>query len=106
MTSKATDYITRSDLKEFGDGLSRRIVDDLSEVIAQFSERVDDRFNRLETRVDKLEQQFERLQNTLDRFLKRLDDTEADNAARDAQIARLERWIEQVAQKTGIKLEY
>ncbi len=106
MATKADDYITRKDLQDFGDNFSRRIVDDLSEVIAQFSERVDERFNRLEARVDRLEQQFERLQNTLDHFLKRLDDIEADNAARDAQLARLERWIEQVAQKTGVKLEY
>jgi hypothetical protein len=31
---------------------------------------------------------------------------EIDNHAPDAQLARLERWIEQVAAKTGVKLEY
>jgi predicted nuclease with TOPRIM domain len=46
------------------------------------------------------------LTNTIDRFIKRLDDIETDNTARDAQIARIERWIEQIAQKTGVKLEY
>jgi predicted nuclease with TOPRIM domain len=102
--------VTRKDLATFGIQLSERlrkdIVYDLSEVIGQFAERVDERFNHLEARVDRLEEQFERLQNTLDRFLKRLDDIEKDNAARDMQIARLERWIEQVAQKTGVRLEY
>ncbi|MEJ0073578.1 MAG: hypothetical protein WDN27_05940 [Candidatus Saccharibacteria bacterium] len=49
---------------------------------------------------------LDRLTNTIDGFLKRLDDIETDNTARDAQIARLERWIESIAQKTGVKLEY
>lgn len=43
---------------------------------------------------------------TLDTFLKRLDDIESDNHARDAQIARMERWIEKIAKQTGVQLEY
>lgn len=31
---------------------------------------------------------------------------EANNAARDMQVARIERWVEQVAAKTGVKLVY
>jgi hypothetical protein len=31
---------------------------------------------------------------------------ETDNSARVAQLARLERWIEQIAAKTGVKLGY
>ena len=97
-----SDYATKRDVQE----IVNKAVDDLSDVIAQFSARVDERFNHLEARVDKLEQHFERLQNTLDHFLKRLDDIEADNAARDMQLARLERWIETIAKQTGVKLEY
>lgn len=109
-TSTPKDYVTRKDLQEFGENLSRKlrreIVDDISEVVAQFAERVDERFNGFDARADHLEEQFERLNDTLHSFLKRLDDMEKDNTARDAQLARLERWIEQVAQKTGVKLEY
>lgn len=110
------DPATKSDIGHLDqkiDALSNSIdkkiekaVDDLTDVIAQFASRVDERFNRLEARVDKLEENFERLNNTLDAFLKRLDDLEADNHARDAQIARMERWIEKIAKQTGVQLEY
>lgn len=112
MTSRISSDqpVTAGDLVSFGDDLSERIrksvVDNLSDVMGQFAERIDERFDRLEEHFDRLERHFERLQNTLDHFLKRLDDTEKDNAARDAQIARLERWIETVAKQTGVKLEY
>lgn len=96
------EYATKDDVQV----IVNKAVEDLSEVIQAFAQRVDERFDVLEKRVDKLEVQFDRLNNTLDHFLKRLDDIEADNVARDAQLARLERWIEQVAQKTGVKLEY
>jgi predicted nuclease with TOPRIM domain len=103
------EYATKADLKELQSGLSDKIdkaVDDLSGIIRDFAQAVDERFDRLEKRVDKLEEGQARLIDTLDHFLKRLDDIEKDNTARDAQLARLERWIEQVARKTGIKLEY
>lgn len=96
------DYATKSEVQE----IVNKAVDDLSEIIQSFAQNVDERFDQLEKRVNKLETQFDRLNNTLDAFLKRLDDIEADNHARDAQLARLERWIEQVATKTGVKLEY
>ena len=70
-------------------------------------------FKYLDKRFDKTDKQFDdqkaahnRLINTLDAFLKRLDDIEIDNTARDAQLARIERWIDQIARKTGVKLEY
>lgn len=111
MATKVDDpVITQSmldkSLESFGRTLSKQIVAEVGGIIADFAERVDERFNRLEERVDKLEEGQARLIDTLDRFLKRLDDIEADNTARDAQLARLERWIEQVARKTGVKLEY
>ena len=96
------EYATKKDVQE----IVNKAVDDLSEVIQSFAQNVDERFNKLEDRMDKVEHHLERLTNTLDAFLKRLDDIEADNTARDAQIARLERWVEQIAAKTGTKLEY
>ncbi len=100
------DYATKKDVEEIVGRVVNKAVDDLTDVIAQFSSRVDERFNRLEARVDKLEENFERLNNTLDAFLKRLDDIEKDNYARDHEIERLKRWIEQIAKKTGVELEY
>jgi chromosome segregation ATPase len=97
-----TDYATKNDVQEIVD----KAVDDLSEIIQSFAKDVDSKFNQLEERMDKVERNLDRLTNTLDAFLKRLDDIEIDNHARDAQLARLERWIEQVAAKAGVKLEY
>jgi chromosome segregation ATPase len=96
------DYATKNEVQD----IVNKAVDDLSEIIQSFAQNVDERFDHLEKKVDKLENQFGHLNNTLDTFLKRLDDIETDNHARDAQLARLERWIEQIATKTGVKLEY
>lgn len=95
-------YATKDDVQV----IVNKAVEDLSDIIQSFAQNVDDRFDKLETRVDKIERNLDRLTDTLDAFLKRLDDIEADNTARDAQLARLERWIEQVAKKTGVQLEY
>ena len=100
---------TKQDIKLLDEKIDTKIdqaVDDLTQVIDNFATRVDERFSKVEFRLNKLEQSFERLQNTLDAFLKRLDDMETENTARDAQLARLERWIEQVAKKADVKLEY
>ncbi len=100
------DSVTKADVQEIVDKAVARVVDDLSEVIHSFAGQVDERFNRIEERMDRVEKNLDRLTNTIDGFVKRLDDIEADNTARDAQLARLERWIEQVAKKAGVKLEY
>ncbi len=71
-----------------------------------FAQSVDERLNKLEDRTKSIDYNLDKLANTLDAFLKRLDDIEIDNTARDAQLARLERWIEQIAAKTGVKLDY
>ena len=85
-------------------------------------EKIDRRFDVIEFRLDTHSKEFQeihkRLDNTatkqqvdsliktVDRFIKRLDDMEAENAARDHKIDRLEHWIEQIAEKTGVKLSY
>lgn len=42
----------------------------------------------------------------MDAFIKRIDDYETEATARDSQLARLEKWVEQIAKETGVKLEY
>jgi septal ring factor EnvC (AmiA/AmiB activator) len=100
------DRVTQEELHGLETRLGKKIddsvakaVDELSGIIQDFAGQVDERFNRLEA-------DFARLQNTLDAFLKRLDDVEKDNFARDAQFARLLAWAEKVAKVTGVKLEY
>ena len=47
---------------------------------------------------------MERLITTLDSFLKRLDEIETEQSARDLQFARLLEWAREVSKKTGIPL--
>lgn len=47
---------------------------------------------------------MERLITTLDGFLKRLDENETEQSARDAQFERLLEWARKVSEKTGIPL--
>ena len=48
---------------------------------------------------------LENLTNTIDAFLKRLDDSEVEQASRDAQFAKLLDWAREVSAKTGIPLK-
>ncbi|MEX2006790.1 MAG: hypothetical protein WD877_01265 [Candidatus Saccharimonadales bacterium] len=96
------EFATKKDVQQIVD----RAVDDLSVVIQDFSQRVDDRFNKIEAGIAELNNKYDWLVKTLDKFLRRLGNIEADNAARDAQLARYERWLMQIAEKTGVKLKY
>lgn len=121
------DYATKQDVEQIVEKAVGKAVEDLSAIIGDFAAQVDTRFNKVEadisemkidisemrsdidevkTDISRLDEKYDRLLNTMDSFIKRIEDSETKNAARDAQIARLERWIEQIAQKTGIKLEY
>jgi hypothetical protein len=48
---------------------------------------------------------MDRLTNTIDSFIKRLDDSEVEGAARDRQFDQLLAWARKVSEKTGIPLE-
>jgi hypothetical protein len=47
---------------------------------------------------------MERLLDTLDGFVKRLDDADTEQSARDLQFERLLEWAREVSKKTGIPL--
>lgn len=79
---------------------------DLDELAIQIVSMLGPQFQALEKRMDEFDAKLDHLIGTLDAFLKRLDDIEKDNMVRDREIERLKRWIEQIAQKTGVQLEY
>ena len=62
--------------------------------------------SEVNTKLDQKASQdsMERLLNTLDGFLKRLDDIETEQSARDLQFDRLLEWAREVSKKTGIPL--
>jgi uncharacterized protein YdcH (DUF465 family) len=47
---------------------------------------------------------LEHLRNTMDDFIRQITDNNAENAARDAQFARLLEWAREVSKKTGVPL--
>jgi len=63
--------------------------------------------SEVNTKLDQKASQdnMERLINTLDGFLKRLDDSEIEQSARDLQFERLLEWARDVSKKTGIPLK-
>ena len=62
--------------------------------------------SEVNTKLDQKASQdiMERLVNTLDSFLKRLDNIETEQSARDLQFDRLLEWAREVSKKTGIPL--
>lgn len=94
------------------DSSLKAAVEDIAEIIGDFSKHVDERFNKVEddiadlkSDVARLDEKYDHLINTLDAFLKRLDDMETENTARDAHLARIDRWLHQVADKVGVELK-
>lgn len=72
----------------------------LYKYIEEFRSEVNNRFEETASRDS-----IERLVNTLDSFLKRLDDNEIEQSARDMQFERLLEWAREVSKKTGIPLK-
>jgi septal ring factor EnvC (AmiA/AmiB activator) len=99
-----SDVATRKDIERVEKKIDKA-VEDLSNIIAGFAQQVDDRFRQVEKRLDKLEASIDRLTNSIDGLIKRYNEMEVENAARDAQFARLVEWAKKVSAKTGIPLE-
>lgn len=68
--------------------------------IEDFRKEVNDKFEKTASQAS-----LDSLINTLDAFFKRLDNTEVNDLARDAQFERLLAWARKVSKKTGIPLE-
>ncbi len=80
--------------------------DDLDQLALKLIQHIDKGNKELKQEIEKIDEKYNQLLTTLDAFLKRLDNIEANDAARDMQLARHDRWLEQIATKTGIKLTY
>lgn len=94
------DYITTKDLDKALD----KQTDQLIGVLDTFMHQVDERFNKVEEDLADNKASIDRLTDTIDGFVKRLDDIEIEQTARDAQFERLMRWAKEVSKKTGISM--
>ena len=72
----------------------------LFKYIEDFRSEVNQRFDETASKSA-----LENLTNTIDAFVKRLDNTEVEQASRDAQFERLLEWAREVSAKTGIPLK-
>lgn len=68
---------------------------------------IEDFRDEVNSKLDKKASQdsVERLINTIDAFVKRLNDSEVEQASRDAQLERLLEWARKVSEKTGVPLK-
>lgn len=64
-------------------------------------------FAEVNRRLDEKASQssVDKLTSTIDAFVRRLNDNEAEQAARDHQFEKLLAWARKVSEKTGIPLE-
>lgn len=76
--------------------------DQLTRLLKYMTERFDSLDEKLDRKADKAD--VERLINTMDDFIRRITDNETEQAARDAQFARLVEWAREVSKKTGVPL--
>jgi hypothetical protein len=68
---------------------------------------IEKRFDSIDQKLDTKASQtsLDRLTGTIDSFIKRLDDSEIEQASRDLQFDRLLVWARAVSRKTGVPLK-
>ena len=93
------EYVTKEDVKEIVVEVVNKAVDDLSDVISSFTSQADRRFNDVEAGLDKLEKSHDKPLSTIDSFLRRLDEIETEQLARDRQFEKLLAWARKVSEK-------
>jgi len=74
-----------------------------------FSELVkylDEKFINIDRRFDEMKKDFVDLQTSVDAYAKRADAFFQEMVALSHKVDRHEKWIQQIAAKLGIKLEY
>ncbi|MFH1462370.1 MAG: hypothetical protein ABIG08_01565 [bacterium] len=75
---------------------------DFSELV----EYLDGKFVRIDRRFDEMKKDFIELQTSVDTYAKKADAFFQEMVALAHKVDRLEKWIQQIAEKVGIKLEY
>jgi predicted nucleic acid-binding Zn-ribbon protein len=79
--------VTKKDLSALESRIDKKIdkaVDELTDVMKSFMHQVSDEFKEVKQEIVDLKVSHDRLLNTVDAFIKRLDEQETENAARDA----------------------
>ncbi|MBZ1345516.1 MAG: hypothetical protein KY055_02735 [Candidatus Nealsonbacteria bacterium] len=75
---------------------------DFSELIQYLNEK----FTRVDQRFDEMKKDFVDLQTSVDAYAKKADTYFQEMVALAHKVDRHEKWIHQIAEKLGIKLEF
>jgi archaellum component FlaC len=70
------NYVTTEDLRQFGEALSKQIIDEVTDILQGFMTHVDDRFNKVEARLDRVETRLDKIETRLDKVETRLNTVE------------------------------
>ena len=76
--------------------------DDFSELI----QYLDDRFGKVDSDLKDLKEGFNNLSTSVDAYAKKADAYFQEMVVLSNKVERLEKWLHQLAEKVGIKLEY
>jgi seryl-tRNA synthetase len=76
----------------------------MAEVSSNQFLRVDQRFDNLQLELGAIRREINSLNNDIDRAFKAKTITEEETVALIAGQRRLDRWVDQIAKETGIKL--
>lgn len=75
---------------------------DFSELV----EYLDEKFTVIDKKLDEMKQDFNDLQTSVDAYTKKADAYFQEMLMLAQKVDRHERWLQQIADKLGIKLEY
>lgn len=89
-----SDHLTDKDLEKALDNLAIKIF-----------KYIDKNSENLKEEIHLLRNDFGHLQSAVDGYAKRVEIYHHESKARDHEVARLTRWVEQIAEKTGVQLE-
>ena len=101
---------TKDDLKDLEQRLDKRFdaidkrFDDLTMLMSNFANDVQTKLADHDDEFRKLNEKYDHLLSTIDGFIGRIDKYEAEQAARDHKVERLERWIQEIAARSNIQL--
>lgn len=79
-------------------------IDEILSLLKVFMNQTSEKFAEHDAEFRKLNKSYDHLVGTMDGFIARIDRYETELAARDHKIDRLERWIQEIAKSTNVKL--
>jgi uncharacterized coiled-coil DUF342 family protein len=78
----------------------------MNEDFTELIKYLDEKFTRIDQRFDEMKKDFVNLQTSVDAYAKKADTYFQEMVMLAHKVDRHEKWIRQIAEKLGIKLEY